>query len=402
MHVETTIADASAIAEEAFVLAYPLVLLRRVRLQSTAVDAPDPDTLRAPVNAFVLGRDTPDTLRVSGWLDLASGPVVLSVPDTFGRYYMLWLRDAWNAVFASIGARTTRTVARAFALTGPGRLAAGAPSGLTPIAAPTRTVRITGCIEAVGESDDCARMQAGFTVDARRDGAPRPAGRAPVEPIERLDARAFFSEVSRLVGDNPPDAACRAALDRLHEVVAWGSLTPELRESLERGVQRGRAAIEAQAERAAGVTVGRWDIDDEPPARDPLRRAAAARRCADPVTDVLRARLARDDEGRPLTGDHRYLLRFAPDASPPVHAFWSLMAGGANSIGDLHGLTLDPDGSLPIHLQHRPPARKRRSNWLPTPRGAFDLVLRLYWPREEALERRWAPPPVIRVGGAAP
>ena len=56
---------------------------------------------------LVHGRDTPDTLQSSGWLDLAAEPIVLSVTDTFGRYYVLWLRDAWNTVFASVGARTT-------------------------------------------------------------------------------------------------------------------------------------------------------------------------------------------------------------------------------------------------------------------------------------------------------
>jgi hypothetical protein len=101
-------------------------------------------------------------------------------------------------------------------------------------------------------------------------------------------------------------------------------------------------------------------------------------------------------------GRCHYLLRFPPGAAPPALGFWSLTTSGgtphsAHSTGDLRGLTIDRDGSLPIYLQHRPPARERRSNWLPTPPDGFSVALHLYWPREEALERRWAPPPVQRV-----
>ncbi len=90
-------------------LSYPLVLMSRTKAWATAVDAPQPETLRAPVNTLVHHRDTPDTVRISGWLDLASGPLVLSLADTHGRYYVIWLRDAWGTVFATVGARTTGT-----------------------------------------------------------------------------------------------------------------------------------------------------------------------------------------------------------------------------------------------------------------------------------------------------
>src|SRR4051794_13796941 len=98
---DTTLQDVSTIAEKAFVLTYPLVLMSRIMAQATAVVAPEPDTMHAPINALVHARDTPDTLRSSGWLDLAPEPIILSVPDTRGRFYALWLRDAWNNLFVS-------------------------------------------------------------------------------------------------------------------------------------------------------------------------------------------------------------------------------------------------------------------------------------------------------------
>ncbi len=109
-----------------------------------------------------------------------------------------------------------------------------------------------------------------------------------------------------------------------------------------------------------------------------------------------------DADGRPLSGRCRYVLRFDTDASPPVHGFWSLTTrtgtpDADHAVGDLRGLALDRDGALPIHIQHRPPARKRRSNWLRAPRDGFSVALHLYWPREEALVGQWSPPPVTRV-----
>jgi hypothetical protein len=419
MLAETTIRHVARIAEDAFVVAYPLVLMSRRMAHLTAVFAPDPHTMRAPVNALVHGRDTPDTLRSSAWLDLAAEPMVISVPDTCGRYYVLWLRDAWNTVFASVGARTTGTTPRAFAVVDLARHGAHLPPGLTPIAAPTTTVHLAGCIEAVGETDDEAFRRAndgfGLVPLSRWQGDHAPVERSavvardpagPVEQVDLMDAQTFFSEVSRLVGDNPPDLAGRAALDRLPDVGAWESLTPELRAGLRRGVERGRAAVRAEAERPPGEAVGRWWVSYgwSRPGADHLRRAGAARaaRNADPDTDALHAVANTDSAGRQLNGRSRYLLRFAPDAPPPVHGFWSLTTGagspaGTHSTGDLQGLTIDPDGSLPIHIQHAPPARARRSNWLPAPRERFGVALHLYWPAEEALQRRWSPPSIVRV-----
>ena len=107
-----------------------------------------------------------------------------------------------------------------------------------------------------------------------------------------------------------------------------------------------------------------------------------------------------DSDGRPLSGEHRYRLRFQPDATPPVHGFWSLSTRTATEVhatGDLHGLAIDLDGSLPIHIQHRPPTRERRSNWLPAPEDWFSVALDLYWPAADALQRTWSAPPLERV-----
>ena len=304
--------------------------------------------------------------------------------------------------FSSVGARTTGTDSRAFGILGPDSHAVRLGSGLTPVASPTRIVHLAGCVEAVSEREDALLDWArerfvlsplshwrGLAPQRRARVAARPSDRSPVDEVERMDARTFFSELLRLVRDNPPDLDGRLLLDRLREITA----APELYPEVERGLRRGRAAIRAAARPQPGEASGRWEIGYAADA-DRVRHASAARAGlgVDPATEALTARLDADADGRPLTGECRYLLRFAPAQAPPVHGFWSLTAraddGTAYSIGDLRGLTLDLDGSLPIYIQHAPPARIRRSNWLPVPAGDFSIVLSLYWPAEAGAAAR--------------
>jgi hypothetical protein len=216
-----------------------------------------------------------------------------------------------------------------------------------------------------------------------------------------MDARAFFTEVSRLIDDNPPDPAGRAVLERLHDMGACGSPLPGLEDELARGLWAGRASVRAETRRSSDGGAGSWRVASELGSEgDALQRACVARSgVADPAVDVFHAQVDRDADDCPLNGRCRYVLRFAPDAPPPVHGFWSLetLPVRAHAVGDRRGLTLDPDGSLPVHIQRRPPARRRRSNWLQAPADGFSVALHLYWPRDEALQRRWSPPPVTRV-----
>ena len=180
-----------------------------------------------------------------------------------------------------------------------------------------------------------------------------------------MPAETFFATVARLAADDPPDRSRRETLERLRGLDAEAGL--------ERGVQRGWAAVRAVAEPAP---------DD----------CGWARMATDPTPDVFHARASIDSEQRPLSGAHRYVLRFDPDAAPPVHGFWELTTG-ARSIGDRHPLALALDGALTVHIQHAPPSRARRWNWLPAPAGDFSAELHLYWPRETT----WSPPAIIRL-----
>ena len=116
-----------------------------------------------------------------------------------------------------------------------------------------------------------------------------------------------------------------------------------------------------------------------------------------------------DSTGAPLTGANNYTYRFPPGQLPPVNAFWSLTMYElpasllvANPIQRylinspmLPSLVADPDGGYTFYIQNTSPGRGKESNWLPAPKGPFRLVLRLYWPKPDALDGQWqAPKPV--------
>jgi hypothetical protein len=60
-------------------------------------------------------------------------------------------------------------------------------------------------------------------------------------------------------------------------------------------------------------------------------------------------------------------------------------------------LITNPDESIDIDIQHDSPRAAKEANWLPAPAGAFNLTLRMYWPKTDGpsiLNGTWRPPVV--------
>jgi hypothetical protein len=56
----------------------------------------------------------------------------------------------------------------------------------------------------------------------------------------------------------------------------------------------------------------------------------------------------------------------------------------------------DTDGSLDLYFQNASPCADKEANWLPMPKGAFNLTMRLYAPKSDALTGKWNPPPMMK------
>jgi hypothetical protein len=68
-----------------------------------------------------------------------------------------------------------------------------------------------------------------------------------------------------------------------------------------------------------------------------------------------------------------------------------------HSLGSQDKFQENPDGSTDLYIQKESPGAGKQANWLPTPDGQFILMLRLYWPKDEAVDGTWTPPPVRRM-----
>jgi hypothetical protein len=110
-------------------------------------------------------------------------------------------------------------------------------------------------------------------------------------------------------------------------------------------------------------------------------------------------------------GAKKYVMHFPKGQLPPVNGFWSItmydaayffVANPLNrySISARQDLKANADGSVDLYFQNESPGADKESNWLPAPKDKFILMLRMYWPKEEApsiIDGTWKIPQVKAV-----
>ena len=429
---------------QAVIYGLPLVMMDLTMKRSTNVARPL--GIAAPANQFAhapifppatfknVVRANVDTLYSSAFLDLSSEPLVLSVPDTGGRYYLLSMLDAWTNVFATPGARTTGTKAGDFAITGPG-WTGPLPAGIRELKSPTNMAWILGRTQTNGPQDYSAvhAVQSGFklvplSLCGRSYVAPEGVvdpnadmKTPPVEQLQHMTGAAFFTALSRLLKSNPPPAADAAMLEKLATIGVIpgkafdpGKLDPAVAKDLEGAVPAALAALQGEA-RQMGAAVNGWRIPKMNIAAfgtdyDARAFIALIALGANLPADSLYPTSFVDGDGKPLDGANRYILHFDAGLTPPVNAFWSVTMYDPQSffapnridryaISSWMPLRRNGDGSLDIHIQHDSPGAEMEPNWLPCPEGGFNVTMRMYWPRDESpsiIDGSWKPPAVRR------
>jgi hypothetical protein len=445
--------EAYAIGVEAYLYLYPLVVMDLTRRQMASLPAGKGLGV-GPPNVFhhvaeypsatdtVVVRPNFDTLYSSAWLDLTKEPVVVSVPDTNGRYYLLPMLDMWTDVFASPGWRTTGTHAQHFLV---------APAGWRPdlkeklieeyrlpkdtqrIDAPTPHVWIIGRIKTDGpqDYDVVHEIQAGLKITPLSEWGrtPRPV-EARIDPgvdtrtppklqSETMTGSEFFAYAAEVLKANRPHLTDQPIIERMRRIgiepgkgFEIDKLPPAVRAALEAVPASAQKLMQWKAPTMARVA-NNWSVSTDTIGvygNDYLKRAIVADLGlgANLPQDAIYPLNLGDQAGRPLDGANQYVLHFDKGALPPADAFWSVTlydANGYQVANPLNRFALsswmpfkyDPDGSLTLYVQHESPGKDKEANWLPAPKGPFNLAMRLYAPKVEALLGKWDPPPVTRT-----
>src|SRR5262249_51952231 len=115
-----------------------------------------------------------------------------------------------------------------------------------------------------------------------------------------------------------------------------------------------------------------------------------------------------DDTGKPLDGTSNYTIHFDTGQTPPAEAFWSITLYDNDgfqvenplnrfAVSSWMPFKYNPDGSLDLYFQTESPGGDKEANWLPAPKGPYNLTMRIYAPKADTLTGKWNPPPVTKV-----
>ena len=435
--------QARAIGVDAYLYFYPLVSMDVTRKQSTNI-APGKEFAKGPMNMFVSVPAYPpadlkvvvrvnfDTLYSVAWLDLTQEPQIVSAPDTNGRFYLLPMLDMWTDVFASPGWRTTGTKASSFLVTPPGWVGR-VPEGLTRITAPTPYVWVIGRTKTDGPHDYAAvnKIQAELKVTplSRWGQAPQPVTvtidptvdmkTPPKTQVDAMRAAEFFSYAAELLKLHPPHSTDQPLIAQMKQIgiepgksFDFNKLDPAVQSALASAPEEAQKLMAWKLATLARVANG-WSMNTDTMGvygNYYLKRAIVAEQGlgANLPEDAIYPLNLFDDAGKPLDGANKYTIHFDKGAAPPVKAFWSITLYDADgfqvgntlnrfAVSSYMPFKTNADGSLDLYFQNENPGKDKEANWLPAPKGPFNLCMRLYGPKAEALTGKWNPPAVKRV-----
>lgn len=406
----------------AYLWGYPPVITARTRdyaTDPTRDDSFPPNTFSHSTKLYdhrehIIVKPNNDTLYSWAWVNLANGPVTLTVPPV-ARYHSLHFMDAYTNTWAYIGSRTTGSSGGTFVIAGP-RAPEPALDGARLLWSPTDHVWLLGRTLVDGPEDLPAAIEIiqGYTLSgppsATASGGP---ARSPHTVAE--SGLGFFDELSAVLASDPPPAEDADLLDELAAVGVGPGRTPSeditdpvVRAALSASVGAAHEWLESYG---GATTAPGWSYSTRlgDYGRDHLLRAAIALRGLGALTaaEAIYPTTKRDADGDRLVGTGTYVLRFGPDELPPVgqdFGFWSLTmydernflvenSIGRYSIGDrTPGIRYEDDGSLEIVFSH---ARQPDGvNWLPAPEGPFEVTLRCYLPTGALLNGEYVVPPL--------
>ncbi len=434
--------QARAIAKDAYIYGFPMVDNYRVQY-AYFVNKDDPEykggwneihnTARVytPEDKAIQTPNS-DTPYSAVGADLRGEPLVLTVPPIEqDRYYSLQFVDAYTYNVAYVGSRTTGNGGGKYLLAGP-NWKGDKPEGVNEvIRSDTELAMVLYRTQLFGPSDldSVKKIQAGYQVQTLsaflNQLPPKPAPpidfAPPLTPDQQKTSPQFF-EILNFALHFAPTLPTEQDLRARFATIGIGPdgnfeadrLTPEMRAAIEGGMADAWAEFDTfKKDKVDTGDVGSaqfFGTAADIKGNYLYRMAGAVLGIyGNTAAEAMYPNFSNDSAGAPLTGANKYTFRFASGQLPPVNAFWSLtmyelpqsllVANPMNryliNSPMLPSLVADPDGGYTFYVQNESPGLDRESNWLPAPKGPFALVLRLYWPKPDALNGVWkAPQPV--------
>jgi hypothetical protein len=439
-----TPAEVRAIAKEAYVYGFPMV--DNYRIQYSYFEDKGSPEYKGPWNTLVniprvytpadtaIQSPNSDTPYSFAGVDLRAEPMVFTVPKIDPkRYYSVQLIDWYTYNFDYIGSRATGNDGGSYVIAGP-NWKGETPKGVkavfrseTEFAFPVVRTQLFN----PADLDNVKKVQAGYKLQTLSAFLGQPAPPAapainfmkPLTPDDEKTSLEFFNQlnfVMQFTPTNPSETELMARFAKIGvgagKTVDASKLSPEMKTAYSQGMADAWeefATFEKQKIATGEVTFGdmfgsRAFLKD-----NYLYRMAAAvlgiygntkQEAMYPVYLV-------DSTGQKLTGANMYTVRFAPGQLPPVNAFWSMTMYNmpqkllvANPINRylinspmLPQLVKDPDGGTTLYIQNESPGKDKEPNWLPAPPGPFVTALRLYWPKQDAVDGKWKNPPMTKT-----
>jgi len=439
--------EVKQIAEEAFIYGFPLVMNYTVfyeyfvdksgreykappnQLYNTARVYTPKDTAIVTPNS-----DTPYSFVA---MDLRAEPFVVCNPEIEkSRYFSVQLVDMYTFNYGYMGSRTTGNGAGCSMIAGPS-WTGEKPEGIGKMFRSETDFSfavIRTQLFNPADIDNVKQIQAGYralTLSKFQNKPTPPAAPEIAWPkidkhLADTDPFAYLNFVLTLC---PPTGAAAVEIPMRTRFAQIGveagkpfpvdKLTPEQKAELEMGMKSGLEKIKATVGNLGNEENG-WRVatkgfgDRQAYAGNFTLRAAAAMAgiYGNDAVEALYPMLAADSDGQKLdTSVNRYTLTFPAGQLPPANAFWSVtMYDGKTQLlienpinrylinsPMLPDLKKNDDGSLTIYIQNDSPGKEREANWLPAPNAPPFIVMRIYWPKEAALNGSWQPPAVQRI-----
>jgi len=422
------------IAADAYVYGRPL-LESYENIYSFAIDSKNKQY--APVNELYIIRkpSTPkDTWVVSpnaetpymrSWIDLTNDAIVLIIPKIQDkRYWVCQLMDVYTNNFRYLGARTTKWEGGKYLLTGP-EWKGDIPEGLTQIKSTTNNCAMLGRIYSMGTEDIPAlnKIQDGFklmTLSEYNGGIAKAVDTKWLKSIDiQTNPLKIYTIINEMILKNPPAREEEQDVEAF-KALGFGkdfnvnTLSEETKKALTEGISIGKTRIQNQLLPEDGKLkkYNGWLMPNENVGnfgRLYLSRAVVTVQgyMANSPEEAVYCYAATDVDQNPLTGENKYTIHFDKDQLPKVDFFWSVtMYDNENkllieneidrySIGNKTDGLEYKDGSLDIYIQSENPEDSKTSNWLPAPKKAFYLILRMYGPSQKIINGEYDIPGLI-------